>query len=75
MNAVEEKHYSVEELAERWGISTDTVTRKFKDEPGVVNFATIKKTKRIRKPKAKLRIPQSVAERVYNRLTIKPKVA
>ena len=72
---LEEKHYDVETLAELWGLSTDTINRKFKDEPGVVNFATIKKTKRIRKPKAKLRIPQSVAERVYNRLTIKPKVA
>jgi hypothetical protein len=64
-----ERHYSPSELAELWGLSSDTIRRLFEDEPGVVTIGE-------RKPRRKrryvtLRIPQSVAARVHRRLSPK----
>jgi transcriptional regulator GlxA family with amidase domain len=63
---ISENHYSVEQLAEQWNVSRDTVRRMFLDEPGVLVIA--RPTKKYRRPHRTLRIPQSVAERVYRRL-------
>lgn len=60
-----ERHYSVQELAAAWRVSADTIRRLFIDEPGVLNFAKLKTRKRIYQP---IRIPQGVADRVYQRL-------
>ena len=60
-----ERHYSVDELSDLWGMSDDFVRRLFLHEPGVVVFfkyRTGKRTYRI------LRIPESVAERVHRRM-------
>lgn len=62
----QERHYSVQELADAWHVSTDMIRRLFIDEPGVLNFAKPKARKRIYQP---IRIPQGVADRVYQRLT------
>jgi hypothetical protein len=62
-----EKHYSPAELAELWNLSADTVRRMFKGEPGVLIFENPERSssRRFRT----LRIPASVAERVYSRFS------
>jgi transcriptional regulator GlxA family with amidase domain len=61
--AFAEPHYSVEQLAEFWNISHDTVTRLFREEPGV--FAIAPKRRKGRRTRVTLRIPEHVAARVY----------
>jgi hypothetical protein len=60
-----ERHFSVDELAELWGVSDDFVRRLFLREPGVVIFYHNRPGRRIYRT---LRVPQSVAERVHLRL-------
>ena len=66
MYELNERHYSVQELAECWNVSPCTIRRLFAGEPGVLNLGRPSNRKRIYRP---LRIPQSVAERVYRRIT------
>jgi len=61
-----ERHYSVEELTELWGMSDDFVRRLFLHEPGVVVFYRHQLGKRVYRT---LRIPASVALRVHRRMT------
>jgi hypothetical protein len=61
-----EKHFAPDELAESWGFSPDTVTRLFETEPGVLILQT-NRGKRSRRYRT-IRIPESVAARVYRRL-------
>lgn len=61
-----EKHYSVQELAEIWNLSEDTIRRLFRDEPGVIKInATPGRRKR---GYVLLRLPESVVMRVHERL-------
>jgi hypothetical protein len=62
-----ERHYSVEELAELWHLSEDFVRRLFLKEPGVVVFWRQRPGRRVYRT---LRIPQSVAFHVHQRMTI-----
>lgn len=63
-----ERHFAVNEIAELWAISHDTATRLFSNEPGVVVIKRpARKGKRLYRT---LRIPQSVAERVYRRMQV-----
>lgn len=67
-----EKHYSPNQLAKLWNVSVDTVRRVFADEPGVVVIERPGKGKNSR-PYRTLRIPASVALRVYqNHKTVLP---
>ena len=61
-----ERHFSVEELAELWGMSEDFVRRLFVHEPGVVVFHNARRGVRVYRT---LRIPESVAARVHRRMT------
>jgi hypothetical protein len=69
---VDDKHYTVAELAERWHVSPNTVRRLMADEPGVLKF-TAAPEKRCRSPRRRhmtqLRIPARVAMRVHARLS------
>lgn len=58
------RHYSPAEIAELWSLSVDTVRRMFENEPGVLVFENPVRSssRRFRT----LRIPASVAERVYS---------
>jgi hypothetical protein len=60
-----ERHYSPADLGELWNLSADTVRRMFENEPGVLVFEnpTRSSSRRFRT----LRIPESVAQRVYTR--------
>ena len=62
-----ERHYSVKELAELWHFSTKTVRNLFKNEPGVLMLEGpgVMQGKHIHMT---LSIPESVALRVYGRL-------
>ena len=65
----QEKHYSVSELAERWGLSPDTIRRLFSDEPGVLVLPKTDGKRTHRRRYTTLRIPESVALRVHLRLS------
>jgi hypothetical protein len=62
-----EGHFSPAELAEVWKLSGDTVRRMFEHEPDVLIFENPEKTSERRRHT--MRIPESVAERVYRRLS------
>jgi hypothetical protein len=64
-----ERHYSPSELAELWGLSSDTIRGLFEDEPGVVTIGERNPWRKRRY--VTLRIPQSVAARVHRRLSPK----
>jgi hypothetical protein len=59
-----EKHYSVSEVAEFWGVSVDLVRSLFRQEPDVLALDRTKRGKYIT-----LRIPESVMIRVHRRLS------
>jgi hypothetical protein len=61
------KHYTVGELAKMWGFGRTTVRRWFEDEPGVLRLGEARIRRHRKKPYVSLRIPESVAWRVYNR--------
>lgn len=60
-----EKHYTVQELEELWGLSRITLTELFSNEPGVLKIST--GFKRGKQGRITLRIPASVAERVHQK--------
>ena len=64
-----ERHYTVSELAKGWHLAPGTVRRWFENEPGVIRVGE----RRLRKGKTRayvsLRVPESVAQRVYGRRT------
>ena len=60
-----ERHFSVGELAENWGLSPAAIRRLFCNEPGVIRFG--KEIKGHKRAYVTIRIPASVAERVYRR--------
>ncbi len=62
-----EHHYTVLELAKLWNVSTDLVRKIFLTEPGVIIISRRRRGPRIYRT---LRIPHSVAMRVYHRLTL-----
>ena len=53
-----ERHFSPTELAAQWGVSTSYIRSRFRHEPGVVKLGKV------------LRIPESVALRVYRVSTV-----
>jgi AraC-like DNA-binding protein len=53
---------TVAQVAERWGLSSDTITRLFQDEPGVIPLGNA--NPRGKRRRVTLRIPVEVVERV-----------
>jgi len=64
-NNVTEYHYSVKELATNWRLSQAKVRSMLRNEPGVLRFGAEKRGHQ--RAYVTLRIPASVAERVYRR--------
>lgn len=54
-----EKHYTIPELSKHWHLAKSTLIDWFRDEPGVLKHGP--------KKYVTLRIPESVALRVYRR--------
>ena len=65
-----ERHYTVRELAATWKVSPNTVTRIFRDEPGVLKIGR-QHARRGHRGYVTLRIPESVVQRVYRRLVVR----
>ena len=61
-----ERHFTPRELAQLWLLHESTIRRLFLDEPGVLKYCG---TSRLngRREYITLRIPESVAKRVYER--------
>lgn len=62
-----ERHYSVGEIAERWGLSEKTIRRMFEDEEGVLQWGS-PETRR-KRGYVTLRIPESVMLCVHRERT------
>jgi transposase-like protein len=62
-----QRHYSISEIAELWGLDEKTVRRLFASEPGVVELAN--EETRSKRSYVTRRIPESVLRRVHRRLT------
>lgn len=60
-----QKHYTLSELAKQWHLSQKTLRAWFYDAPGVIRFgpSTLKKGRK--RTHVSLRVPESVARRVY----------
>lgn len=63
-----ERHFTPKQLAELWLLHESTIRRLFLDEPGVLKYG---KTSRHdgHRDYVTLRIPESVARRVYEKRT------
>lgn len=66
-NIMTDKHWTVNEVAERWGVSVDLIRDVFKDEDGVLIFE--RPGTRTKRSYSTMRIPESVLERVYSKLS------
>src|ERR1700674_3468187 len=62
-----EVHLAPAELAEKWGVSVETIRVIFREEPGVLKIG--RPPTKFRRRYFTLRIPESVAERVHRRLS------
>ncbi len=67
-SAAQEPHYTPEQVAEWWGLDSNSIRRIFRNEPGVLLFGRETST-RLKRAYTSLRIPQSVLERVHRRMT------
>jgi len=56
-------HYRVKDLAATWGLSPAAIRRLFRNQPGVLRYGRPKKGHQ--REYVSIRIPQSVAQRVY----------
>ena len=61
-----EHHYTPQDLAELWKFDESTIRRMFIDEPGVLKYGNSYRRSG-RREYFTLRIPESVARRVYAR--------
>jgi hypothetical protein len=64
---ISEVHYTTAQLAAKWQLSVDTIRNLFEKKPGVM---VIHRPRRGVRRYRTLRIPASVAERVFRRLTV-----
>ncbi len=63
-NPIEERHYTIAELAKMWNFSTEFVRQIVRGEPGVTEWV---RQQPGRRRYSVIRVPQSVAERLYQR--------
>ncbi len=63
--AFNERHYTVDEIAEMWRLSRDSIRRMFLSEDGVLKIC--RSGNRFKRTCVTMRIPESVLNRVYRR--------
>jgi hypothetical protein len=65
-----ERHFSVKEVGDAWGLSDTKIRRIFQNEPGVVLIGEPSRRlgRKLKRSYHTMRIPESVAIRVYERL-------
>lgn len=64
-----ERHFTVQEIAEMWNYSTNTIRRLFRDEKGVIKIG--RPETRFKRKRFQLSIPESVLARVHQKLSVK----
>ena len=62
-----EPHFSLRQLANSWGLSYETIRQWFAHEPNVIRIAH--RLRRGKRNYVSIRVPASVARRVYSRHT------
>jgi AraC-like DNA-binding protein len=62
-------NYTVAELAQEWGLSSDKIRELFKDEPGVLKLRDENAGRKRKRKYVTLRIPPDVARRVARRIS------
>ena len=60
-----ERHYTLAELSKAWHISRPTLRAWFANEAGVIRYGSDKLKKGRQRTHLSLRVPESVARRVY----------
>jgi hypothetical protein len=65
--SVTEKHYTILEIANMWGVSADLARDTFKDEPGVLVFE--RPGTRTKRTYSTMRVPESVLVAVHTRMS------
>lgn len=71
MTTATEKHYRPAEIAEMWGVGTNTVRRLFEDVPGVLRISQPTEVRRKHAPHVMLLIPASVLESAYKQWSVR----
>ena len=66
MSTTFEKHYTPEALGKLWSFSGNTIREMFRNEPGVIKVDH--RETRSKRNYCSMRIPASVAQKVYARL-------
>jgi len=66
-NIAYERHFQPKELAEAWSLCDDVIRELFSKEDGVLVLRN--QPSRHKRRYSSMRIPKSVADRVYERLT------
>ena len=68
-----EQHYQPGDLAKMWGLSPSKVRRLFENEPGVLRIGEPSRRvgRALKRSYFTMRIPESVAQRVHDRLTVR----
>jgi hypothetical protein len=66
-----QRHYTADQVAKMWNLSTDTVRRLFQGEDGVLKI--VRPGNRYKRTYVTLRIPESVLNRVYRRIAGPPR--
>jgi hypothetical protein len=69
--AMNEKHYSVKELAAKWGFSVGTIRNQFKNDPDVLRLQGPGSFSG-KRSYTTIKIPESIAVRLYQRLISPP---
>ena len=64
-----ERHYALTELSKAWHISRPTLRSWFRDEPGVILYGSAKLKKGRHRTHLSMRVPESVARKVYRNHT------
>jgi hypothetical protein len=64
-----EQHYTLAELAKAWHVSRPTLQRWFRNEPGVIRYGSDRLKKGRQRTHLSLRVPESVARKVYRAYT------
>jgi hypothetical protein len=67
--AVFERHYTLAELAKSWHVDRKTLVEWFRGQPGVIKFGSEKPKEGRVRPHVSIRVPESVAGRVYKTRT------
>ena len=64
-----ERHYTLGELAKAWHLSRRTLQSWFRHERGIIRYGASKLQKGRKRTHTSVRVPESVARRVYRERT------